>query len=194
MRSHRHYAVLLLALAAGCTTTWQVDSYQAPGADITSRPTFAWVGGELGTAVEIKPSVVAAADQRIRQAVVTGLVQKGYKEVADAKSAAMLVSYQVAGTRKYETPKSPRFNAPNPDDVLMTSNPQPPAASELPRERRVTEGSVIVFVDDPVTGQIIWRGAISEETRSSSSDQAIRTAEEMATAIVDTFPARAAGR
>jgi hypothetical protein len=76
----------------------------------------------------------------------------------------------------------------------MTSNPQPPAASELPRERRVTEGSVIVFVDDPVTGQIIWRGAISEETRSSSSDQAIRTAEEMATAIVETFPAHAASR
>jgi len=194
MRSHRHYAVLLLALAAGCATTWQVDSYQAPGADITSRPTFAWTGGEVGTTAEIKPSVAAAAEQRIRQAVVTGLVQKGYKEVADAKSATMLVSYQVAGTRKYETPKTPRFNAPNPDDVLMTSNPQPPAASELPRERRVTEGSVIVFVDDPKTGQIIWRGAISDETRTSSSDQAIRTAEEMATAIVQSFPARTAGR
>jgi hypothetical protein len=105
----------------------------------------------------------------------------------------MLVSYQVAGTRRYETSKSPRFNAPNPNDVLMTSNPQPPAASELPRERRVTEGSVIVFVDDPATSQIIWRGAISEETRSSSSEQAIRTAEEMAAAIVESFPARTAG-
>ncbi len=75
----------------------------------------------------------------------------------------------------------------------MTSNPQPPAASELPRERRITEGSVIVFVDDPATGQIIWRGAITDETRTSSSEQAIHTAAEMATAIVETFPARAAG-
>jgi Domain of unknown function (DUF4136) len=194
MASYRHCAALLLALAAGCATTWQVDSYQAPGSDITARRTFAWTGGELGTAVEIKPAVVAAADQHIRQAVVAGLTLKGYQEVADAASAQMLVSYQVAGTRKYETSKSPRFNAPNPDDVLMTSNPQPPAASELPRERRVTEGTVIVFVDDPATGQIIWRGAISEETRSSSSEQAIRTAEEMATAIVETFPARGADR
>lgn len=194
MASHRHYGVLLLALAAGCATTWQVDSYEAPGADITSRPTFAWTGGELGTAVAIKPSVVAAAERRIRQAVVTELAKKGYQEVTDPKSARMLVSYQVAGSRKYETPKSPRFNAPNPNDVLMTSNPQPPAASELPRERQVTEGSVIVFVDDPTTGQIIWRGAISDETRSSSSDQAIQTAAEMATAIVQTFPARTASR
>lgn len=194
MGSHRHYAVLLLAFGAGCATTWQVDSYQAPGADITSRPTFAWTGGKVGAAVEIKPSVVADAEQHIRQAVVAGLVKKGYQEVADAESARMLVSYQVAGTRKYETPKSPRFNAPSPDDVLMTSNPQPPAASELPRERRVTEGSVIVFVDDPATGQIIWRGAISEETRSASSEQAIRTAEEMAAAIIETFPARSASR
>ena len=189
MATHRLYAALLLAFAAGCATTWQVDSYQAPGSDIAARRTFAWTGGEAGTAAEIKPAVVAALDQRMRQVVVAGLVGKGYQEVADPKSAQMLVSYQVAGTRKYEKSDTPRFNAPNPDDVLMTSNPQPPAASELPRERRVTEGSVILFVDDPATDQIIWRGAISDESRSSSSEQAIRTAADMATAIVETFPA-----
>lgn len=189
MGTHRLCAALVLVLAAGCTTTWQVDSFQAPGSDIPARGTFAWTGGEAGTAAEVKPGLVAALDQRMREVVVAGLVQKGYVEVADAKSARMLVSYQVAGTRKYQTSDAPRFNAPNPDDVLMTSNPQPPAASELPRERRVTEGSVIVFVDDPTTGQIIWRGAISDETRTSSSEQAIRTAADMATAIVETFPA-----
>jgi hypothetical protein len=195
MASHRHYVALVLAFAAGCATTWQVDSYQAPGSDITARRTFAWAGGEAGTAAEIKPAEVAALDQQMRQVVVTGLVSKGYQEVADAKSAQMLVSYQVAGTRKYQKSDTPRFNAPNPDDVLMTSNPQPPAASELPRERRVTEGSVIVFVDDPATDQIIWRGAISDQTRTSSSQQAIRTAADMATAIVETFPtAHASGR
>ena len=188
------FAVLLLALAAGCSTTWQVESYQAPGSDLAARRTFAWKGGELGTVVDVKPAVAAAMEQHIREVVVAGLARKGYQEVADAKSAQMLVSYQVAGTRKYETSQAPRFNAPNPDDVLMTSNPQPPAASELPRERRITEGSVIVFVDDPATGQIIWRGAISDETRNSSSEQAIHTAGDMATAIVETFPARNAGK
>jgi hypothetical protein len=195
MASHRHYVALMLAFAAGCATTWQVDSYQAPGSDIAARRTFAWAGGEAGTATQIKQAEVAALDQQMRQVVVTGLVRKGYQEVADAKSAQMLVSYQVAGTRKYQKSDTPRFNAPNPDDVLMTSNPQPPAASELPRERRVTEGSVIVFVDDPATDQVIWRGAISDQTRTASSEQAIRTAADMATAIVETFPAaHASGR
>jgi len=189
MGPYRRLAAALLALAAGCSTTWQVDSYQAPGSDLSARRTFAWKGGELGTVTEVSPSAVAATDQHMRQVIVAGLVKKGYQEVADQKSAQMLVTYQVAGTRKYETSESPRFNAPSPDDVLMTSNPQPPAASELPRERRVTQGSVIVFVDDPATGRIIWRGAIDDETRTSSSEEAIHTAAEMASAIVESFPA-----
>jgi hypothetical protein len=190
MGPHRCIAVLLLALIAGCATTWDVDSYEAPGSALTARRTFAWTGGELGAVSEIDPSVVSATDRHIRDVVVAGLLRKGYEEVADAKSAEMLVSYQVAGTRKYVTSTAPRFNAPNPDDVLMTSNPQPRPASELPRERRVTEGSVIVFVNEPATGKIIWRGAITAETRSSSSEKAIHTAADMAADIVESFPAR----
>jgi hypothetical protein len=50
-------------------------------------------------------------------------------------------------------------------------------------------------VDDPATDQVIWRGAISDQTRTASSEQAIRTAADMATAIVETFPAaHASGR
>ena len=194
MKPHRRIAALLLALAAGCATTWDVDTYEAPGSALTARRSFAWTGGELGTVSEVHPSVVSATDQHIREVVVAGLLRKGYQEATDAKSAEMLVSYQVAGTRKYVTSTAPRFNAPNPDDVLMTSNPQPPAASELPRERRVTEGSVIIFVDEPATGQIIWRGAITAETRSSSSEQAVHTAAEMAADIVESFQARSTGK
>jgi hypothetical protein len=194
MRPHRCIAALLLALVAGCATTWDVDSYQAPGSDVAARHTFAWTGGELGTVTNVDPSVVSATDQHIREVVVAGLVHRGYEEVADAKSAQMLVSYQVAGTRKYVTSTGPRFGTPSPDDVLMTSNPQPLPASELPRERRVTEGSVMVFVTDPASGQIIWRGAITAESRSSSSEQAMHTAAEMAASIVESFPARRAGK
>ena len=194
MASPRRLAALLLALAAGCATTWQVDSYEAPGSGVAARAPSPGRAASSARWRRSTPSVVSATDQHIREVVVAGLVRKGYKEVADAKSAQMLVSYQVAGTRKYVTSTEPRFNAPSPDDVLMPSNPQPPAASELPPERRVTEGSVIVFVDDPATGQIIWRGAITAETRSASSEEAIHTAADMATAIVESFPARAAGQ
>ncbi len=103
--SVRHCAALLVALVAGCATTWQVDNYQAPGSDITARRSFAWKGGELGTVAEVNPAVATATDLHLREVIVAGLVRKGYQEAADAKSAQMLVSYQVAGTRKYETPE-----------------------------------------------------------------------------------------
>jgi hypothetical protein len=194
MGPYRVLPVLLLALAAACTTTWPVDLYEAPGADITARSTYAWTGGQLGGAKDLDPAAASATEQHLREVVVSALARKGYEEVADAKAARMLVSYQVADTKRFVTSKTPKYHAPNPDDVLMTSNPQPPAASELPREHRVTEGSVIIFVADPTTGQIVWRGAISAETRSSSSEQAIHTAADMAAGIMESFPARNAPR
>jgi hypothetical protein len=188
MRTHRALPFLALALATACATPLQVDTFEAPGSQIAARRTFAWTGGELGTVTEVDPAVVAATDQHIRDAVVAGLVRKGYQQVSDPKSAQMLVSYQVVGSRRYVTTERPRFSAPLPDDVLMSSNPQPPAASEVPRERRVTEGSVIVFADDPASGELVWRGVITTETRSASSEQGIHTAADFATRIIETFP------
>lgn len=187
MRKGVALAALVLTLAAGCATTWQVDTYEAPGSGIAARRTFAWTGGELGTVSMVNPATVADADRHIRDAVVAGLVRKGYQEVSDPKAAEMLVSYQVAGSRKYVTTEKPRFYAP-PTDVLSATKPPSPAASELPPEQRVTEGSVIVFVDDPVSSRLIWRGAITTETRSSSKRQGLDTLADMATTIVESFP------
>ena len=42
---------LLLVLLAGCAaSTWDVDTYAAPGSNVASLGTFAWGGGELGSA------------------------------------------------------------------------------------------------------------------------------------------------
>ncbi len=194
MSIHRLLAVPLLALAAGCSTTWPVETFEAPGADLAARRTFMWSGGELGTVAAVDPSLAAQTDAHIRQAVVTGLTQRGYTEVTDSKSAEMLVSYQVVGTRKVVSSQRPRFGAPLPDDVLMQSNPPPPAASELPRERTVSEGSVLVFVEDPTGEHLLWRGMISAETRTSSRKNAADTVAEMARYIVAEFPARTAPR
>jgi hypothetical protein len=185
-------AISLLVIAAGCATTWQVDTYQAPDADLSARRTFLWRGGDLGTVAAVDPSVAQATDLHIREVVVAGLVRKGYTEVQDAKAADMLVRYQVVGTRKVMATEKPRFNAPLPDDVLMQSNPPPPAASELPREKMVREGSVVVYVEEPASERLIWRGMISTETRTGSSEGTIHTAAEMARDIVEGFPQRAA--
>jgi hypothetical protein len=189
MRPIRWLTLPLLVLVAACaSSSWQVDQYETPGANVAGKRTFAWTGGELGTVAAVNPTVAASTDQHIRDTVVAGLVKKGYTQVPDPKTADMLVSYQIVGTRKYVTSQRPRFGAPLPDDVLMQSNPQPPAASELPREQRVTDGSVMVFVDEPGTERLLWRGMISAETRSSSTESGIHTAAEMARDIVESFP------
>jgi hypothetical protein len=193
MRLHRWLAVAILAALSGCASTWTVDSFEAPEANLAGRRSFAWTGGELGTTVAVDPAMAQSVDQHIREVVVSGLRHKGYVEAADEKSADMHVSYQVAGTRKYVTPKKPRFGAPLPDEVLTPGNPRPPLASELPREQTVRDGTVIVFVDDPASGRLIWRGMISAETRGSSTERSIHTAAEMAREIVDEFPKRSGG-
>jgi Domain of unknown function (DUF4136) len=186
-------AAALLLVASGCATTWQVETYEPAGAALASKRTFAWTGGRLGTVAVVDPTVAASTDTHIRDAVVAGLVRKGYTQVTDAGSADMLVGYQVVGSRKVVTSERPRFNAPPPDDVLMQSNPQPPAASELPRERTVRDGTVVIFVDEPRTERLLWRGEITAETRPTSRENATHTAADMASAIVDKFPQRTTG-
>jgi hypothetical protein len=186
-------ATALLIAASGCATTWDVDTYEPAGTGLAGKRTFAWTGGELGTVTAVDPTVAASTELHVRDAVVAGLVRKGYTQVADAGSADMLVGYQVVGSRKVVTSERPRFNAPPPDDVLMQSNPQPPAASELPRERTVRDGTVVVFVDEPGTERLLWRGEITAETRPTSRENVIHTAAEMASAIVEEFPQRTAG-
>ena len=112
-------AAALLLVVSGCETTWPVDSYEPAGAGLAGKRTFAWTGGELGTVAGVDPTVAASTDQHIRDAVVAGLVRKGYTQVADTRSADMLVSYQVVGSRRVVSSERPRFNAPPPDDVLM---------------------------------------------------------------------------
>ena len=180
---------LVMVLLAGCAaSTWDVDTYAAPGSNVASLGTFAWGGGELGSAAAIDPSVVQAADRRIRETIVADLQKKGYTLAADPATAQMVVSYQVVGSRVYVTSNEPRFNAPSPDAVLSASAPPMPAASELPPERRVTEGSVVVFFDEPASKKLLWRGSITAETRSANSTQAIETASKMASDILKSFP------
>ena len=183
---------LLITLLAGCAaSTWDVDKYVAPGSNVAALGTFAWGGGELGTAAALDPSVVQEADRQLRATIVAELQKKGYQLATDPASAQMVVSYQMVGSRTYVTSNEPRFNAPSPDSVLSASAPPLPAASELPPERRVTEGSVVVFFDDPASKRLLWRGSITAETRNANQKQTIETATRMASDILKSFPNRA---
>ena len=100
MQARSLTAAALLILAAACATTWTVDKYEAPEAGLANRRTYAWKGGEIGLPNDVDPALLARADQAVRVAVEGELARKGYTPT-EAGSADMLVSYQVAGQRRF---------------------------------------------------------------------------------------------
>ena len=52
------------------------------------------------------------------------------------------------------------------------------------------DGTVIVFIDDPATKRLIWRGLINAETRVATNEGAIEQAAGMARQIASELPPR----
>lgn len=187
----------LLALAAvfgllgGCATQhWDVDSYAAPEGNMSARETFYWKGGEFGTPASIEASAIDSATSHLRATIVGELVRKGYREVDSAAAADMVVSFQVAGTQKFVIADERRVGAPLPSQVLRPGATQPPPASMPPREQRVRDGSVLVFIDDRATGRLLWRGSVTAQTRSGSAEQGVHVLNQMAHEIMLEVPPR----
>jgi hypothetical protein len=191
MKNGTWLPALVLAALAGCASPWSVDSFEAPDAGLAARGTYFIKGGDLGTPISAEPGVMQRLDEGLRAALRDEFGRKGYTEAPDAATAQLVVSYQVAGTRKFVMTDDRRVGAPSPNSVLSPSAAQPPPLSSVPREQTVREGTVIVFVDDPASGHLLWRGMITAETRTGSSDETIRTVTDMARHIAQEIPARA---
>lgn len=194
MHLQRLAVLACLGMVAACATTWDVDRFEAADANLAARRSFVWQGSEVATPTAVSPGMEREIAAEVRQAVVTEFTAKGYVEVSDAGAADMLVSCQVAGSQRFETAKDRRIGAPSPTQVLTPGNAPLPPASLPPREVSIREGSVVVFVEDPASGRLIWRGLVAEEMRVSSEKAGIHLAAEMARHIAKEFPARAAVR
>ncbi len=182
-----HLAGLVLLIAA-CASAWTVDTFKAPEPDFAGRRTYAWAGGDFGTPNEVDPGVVARADHAMRAAVDAELARKGYVLVNDAAQADMHLSYQVAGQRRFVIPDERPVGTMATEAMTPGGSPQPPSASTLPREQTVREGTVIVFIDDPKSKRLIWRGRIDAETRVATTEGAIEQAASMARQIAREVP------
>lgn len=182
--------VAVVAMAAGCAVHWDVETYAVPGADVASRETWFWKGGDFGGASQIEPATIAAADSNVRAAVTEELARKGYRESASAEAADLIASYQVSGMTRITVDETPRIGAPSPNTVLSPGEMQPPPASSVAREVSVREGSVILFLDDPKLGKLAWRGEVAEQIRAGSPEQAGRIIAQMAREIAKEVPAR----
>jgi len=190
MQARSLIAAALLILAAACATTWTVDKYEAPEAGLANRRTYAWKGGEIGLPNEVDPALLARADHAVRAAVEGELARKGYTPT-EAGSADMLVSYQVAGQRRFVISNDRPVGASAATEAMTPGRtPAPPSSSQLPGEQTVRDGTVIVFIDDPATKRLIWRGLINAETRVATNEGAIEQAAGMARQVASELPPR----
>jgi hypothetical protein len=186
-------ALAALALLTACAVNpWTVDYFEAPEADVAGKRTFVWRNGEVGAPLIKRPAVAADTQARLREAITHELKLKGYVETADAAAADMVVSFQVSGSRRFEQSDQTRIGAPSPNEVLTPGNVRPPPASEVPREVSVRQGNVMVFAEHPGTGQIMWRGMVSAEIRTSSLDRTVDKVIDAGRHIAQSFPARRA--
>ncbi len=180
-----------LALIGGCATHWDVESFEAPDANVASRQTFFWKGGEFATPSSTDAQLVESATAQLRTTVGEALTRRGYREVDTAAAADMLVSFQVAGTQRSVLADDRRVGAPSATQVLRPGGFQPPPASTVPSEQRVRDGTVLFFIDDRATGSLLWRGGVTAETRVGSTAQGVRMLNQMAREIMLEVPARA---
>jgi hypothetical protein len=193
MRRTQTSSLALLALLAACASSpWTVDSFEAPEANVPGKRSFFFKPGEVAAPLIRQPTIAADTEARVRAAITGELVRKGYVEAAEAAGADLLVSYQASGTLKFVESDQRRIGAPSPNELLTPGNVSPPAASELPPEKSVRDVSLVVFADDPATGRLAWRGMVSVETRTSSTEGLVRQVVDMARHIAEQFPSRSA--
>lgn len=190
----RSAALLLAGLAGaatGCAVHWDVNAYQAPGANVPALATFYWKGGDFASAAMPSLAITAATEARVRSSVVAELVRKGYREAPAAAGADFVVSYQVSAVTRILTDERPRIGAPSATTVLSPGEIQPPPASAVPRDISVRNGSVVMYVDDGPSGRLLWRGEVAGETRAGSPEHLSRIIEQMMLEIVKELPPRA---
>jgi len=185
-------ALATLALLAACANPWTLDLFEAPEADVGSKRSFLWREGEIGAPLMSGPRDSTDMATRVRAVITSELLRKGYVETTDAADANMVVSFQATGTRRLLEPERQRIGAPSPNELLTPGSVPPRPASELPPERTVREGTVVVFAEDPASGRLLWRGLVNAEIRVSSTEAAINQVVDMARHIAESFPARRA--
>ena len=182
-----------LALLAGCATSpWNVDAFEAPGADMAGRSTFFFMPGDIAAPLVPRAELAQQLQAQVRTAIVEELQHKGYVETSDVASASVVVTFMAAGTRRFVESDQRRIGAPSPNEVLMSGGIPPRPASEMPPEQSVRDVTLVVYVDDPVKQSLVWRGLVETELRSSSKEMMIRQVSGIARRITQQVPERRA--
>jgi hypothetical protein len=167
----------------------RIRSDRDPDTDFAAYRTFAWIG-PAPLARAKKPGgvsfVSALDDQRIRRAVDGELASRGYRLVATAAEADLVVAYSVGSEEKVHVQESP---------MMTTLYPYPRSyryggwyTSSAVRIQQYTEGTLSLEVYDRNTEQAVWVGWASKRLSRSDDHQALIS--EAVSKVLADFPDR----
>lgn len=154
-------ALATLAMVASCAVPRNVETEMAPAADFSARHTFAWQESDASYDPQPAPPDVEAVKRTIRDTVVEQLSLKGFHEVQGA-APDFLVSFHLVVTLMTEPELCIRrhviFNYPGAPPPLKEV--EVCDADPLVRASTLRQGTLVVFVVDPETRNLLWQGAV----------------------------------
>lgn len=163
----RHLLIVAIAAMAatvltGCSAPRRVDTEVAPAADFSSRRTFAWQESQASYDPQPDQSDVEAVKRTIRETVVEQLALKGFREVQDSKPD-FLVSFHLVVTMVMTEPELCVRR-----HIIFEYSVSTPALEEIEvcegrttlGARTLRQGTLVVFVVDPSTHNLLWQGAV----------------------------------
>lgn len=167
--NHLTRRLLVVALVAmttaaltGCSAPRRVDTEVAPAADFSSRRTFAWQESQASYDPQPDQSDVDAVKRAIRETVVEQLALKGFREVQGAEPDFLVSFHLVVTTVMTEPELCVRRH------IIFEYSVSTPALEEIEvcegkstlGARTLRQGTLVVFVVDPSTHNLLWQGAV----------------------------------
>lgn len=179
--------LLAAALLAGCATPGAaIRSESAPGESVATRAAFAWEESGISWQGEAPKGADAEIRGIVRDAVLSALTTRGYRENAAAPD--FLVSYQItvrdAGPGDICQMRNDVFGRYAFHEVEVCQVRGAPGDS-----RPVRKGTLIVFAVDRRNGVLLWQG-VAEGSARSLAEARTRLRAAIASLFRD-FPARA---
>jgi len=155
-------AAMAAAVLTGCSAPRRADTEVAPAADFGSRRTFAWQESQASYDPQPDQSDVEAVKRAIRETVVEQLALKGFREVQGAKPDFLVSFHLVVTTVMTEPELCVRRH------IIFEYSVSTPALEEIEvcegrstlGARTLRQGTLVVFVVDPSTHNLLWQGAV----------------------------------
>ena len=184
-------AVLACAVLAGCASTFKATHDHDADHDFSNYQTFAWLSKNPMKVAAGVPTVNPLLEPRIMSALETALVAKGYRWVAEAKSADFAISFTIGSREEIKVDSYPSMSA----GVGMGRHGHwgwggayyGYGATEV-SVRQYTKGMLAVDIFDVKERRPVWHSVATKTINESDRENLDETIKAAVDAIVAGFP------